>query len=243
MPYNSLVKVTVAKYFTPSGRCIQAIDYTHKNASGKRDKIADSLITRFNTKAGRNVYNGNGIYPDVLVASSKFSPITISLLNKSMFFDFANNYKKNNKMIAGADKFQLSDKEYALFVSSLADKDYAYTSATERLLADLRTEAEKENKLPAVKTDLEDLKEKMLGAKKTDLITHKAEIKSALETQIVSRYYFEKGKVLQAFQYDKELAVATSLLNNQTKMLAILKGDGDYKTIGDPAKTLASAGK
>lgn len=241
LPYNSLVKVTVAKYFTPSGRCIQALDYAHKDANGKTMKFADSLMSKFNTKAGRNVYDGNGIYPDVLVNSAKFNPITISLINKYLFFDYANNYKKNNKVIAPAASFQLTDNDYAQFVSSLAGKDYSYVSRTERLLADLRTEAEKENKLTAVKTDLDDLKSKMLGAKKTDLTTYKAEIKRVLETQIVSRYYYDKGKVMQAFQYDKELSAAKNLLNDNDKMLAILKGEGEYKTIGSPVKTIAAA--
>jgi carboxyl-terminal processing protease len=241
LPYNSLVKVTVAKYFTPSGRCLQAIDYSHKNASGKNDRFADSLITKFNTKTGRNVYNGNGVYPDVVVASLKLSPITISLLSKSLFFDFANSYKKNHASIAPAGDFRVSDEDYTAFVNALDGKDYAYTSRTERLLAELRTEAEKEHKLNVVKADLENLKDKMLVAKKTDLMTHKDEIKRALENQIVSRYYFEKGKIMQAFQYDKELEAAKSVLGNSTKMLAILKGEGTYKTIGDPAKTSMTA--
>jgi carboxyl-terminal processing protease len=241
LPYNSLVKVTVAKYFTPSGRCIQALDYAHKDANGKTLKFADSLMNKFNTKTGRNVYDGNGIYPDVVVNTPKFSPITISLMNKNLFFDFANNYKKNNKAVAPAASFQLTENDYVLFVSSLAGKDYSYTSRAERLLSDLRTEAEKENKLPVVKADLEDLKDKMLGAKKTDLTTYKTEIKRVLETQIVSRYYYEKGKIIQAFQYDKELNAAKSLLNNNIKMLAILKGEGEYKTIGSPIKTIAAA--
>lgn len=241
LPYNSLVKVTVAKYFTPSGRCIQALDYAHKDANGKTLKIADSLMNKFNTKTGRNVYDGNGIYPDVLVNTPKLSPITISLINKHLFFDYANNYRRNNKTVAPAASFQLTENDYTQFVNSLAGKDYAYTSRTERLLSDLRSEAEKENKLPAVKADLEDLKNKMLGAKKTDLVTYKGEIKRILETQIMSRYYYEKGKVIQAFQYDKELNAAKSLLNNDTKMLAILKGEGEYKTIGSPIKTIAAA--
>lgn len=241
LPYNSLVKVTVAKYFTPSGRCIQAMDYAHKDANGKTLKIADSLMNKFNTRIGRNVYDGNGVYPDVMVNSPKYSPITISLLNKNLFFDYSNSYKKNNKTIAPAAAFQLTDNDYTAFVSSLAGKDYSYTSRTERLLSDLRTEAERENKLPAVKADLEDLKDKMLGAKKTDLMTFKAEIKRVLETQVISRYYYERGKVEQAFQYDKELNTARGLLNNNPKMLAILKGEGEYKTIGSPIKTIAAA--
>ncbi len=241
LPYNSLVKVTVAKYFTPSGRCIQALDYSHKDQNGKTPKVADSLMNKFSTRTGRSVYDGNGIYPDIFVESPKLSPITISLLNKSLFFDYANAYKKNNKTIAPAASFQLTDQDYVAFLTSLEGKDYAYVSKTERLLADLRTEAEKENKLPAVKADLEDLKAKMLGAKKTDLTTFKPEIKRVLETQIVSRYYYEKGKVIQAFQYDKELSAAKAVLSNSSKMLAILKGEGEYKTIGSPIKTIAAA--
>ncbi|WP_316810715.1 S41 family peptidase [Pedobacter heparinus] len=241
LPYNSLVKVTVAKYFTPSGRCIQALDYAHKDVNGKTIKFADSVMNKFNTRTGRSVYDGNGVYPDVLVNTPKLSPITISLINKNLFFDYANTYKKNHKEIAPAASFQLSENDYAAFVNGMAGRDYSYTSRTERLLSDLRTEAEKENKLAAVKADLEDLKEKMLGAKKTDLSTYKAEIKRVLETQIVSRYYYDKGKVVQAFQYDKELNTAKSLLNNNDKMLAILKGEGEYKTIGSPIKTIAAA--
>jgi len=241
LPYNSLVKVTVAKYFTPSGRCIQALDYAHKDAEGKTLKFADSLATKFNTKAGRNVYDGNGIYPDVVVAATKPSPVTVSIVSKNLFFDYANDFKKRNKSISGPESFQLSDAEYNLFVAAMAGKDYSYTSRTERLLSDLRTEAERENKLPAVKADLDDLRSKMLGAKKTDLINYKSEIKRVLETQIISRYYYDKGKVLQAFQYDKELAAAKAVLGNGPKMLAILKGEGEYKTIGNPAKIVTAA--
>lgn len=238
LPYNSLVKVTVAKYYTPSGRCIQALDYAHKDAAGKTLKFADSLATKFSTKMGRNVYDGNGVYPDVFVEAAKPSPVTISILNKNLLFDFANDFKKKNKEIAPAGSFQLTDNDYSQFVASLAGKDYSYISKTERLLSDLREEAEKEKKLAAVKADLDDLKDKMLGAKKTDLMTYKPEIKRLLETQIISRYYYEKGKVIQAFQYDKELAAAKSILSNNTKMLAILKGEGDYKTIGSPTKAI-----
>lgn len=240
LPYNSLVKVTVAKYFTPSGRCIQALDYAHKDADGKTHKIADSLMTKFSTKKGRNVYDGNGVYPDVFVAANKLNPVTITLMNKSLFFDYANAYKKNNKTIAPAAGFQLSDADYTQYVNSMAGKDYSYVSKTERLLSDLRAEAEKENKLAIVKTDLDDLKLKMLGAKKADLMVNKAEIKRLLEMQIVSRYYYDKGKVVQAFQYDQELNAAKAILNNNNKMLAILKGEGEYKTIGSPAKTAAA---
>lgn len=241
LPYNSLVKVTVAKYYTPSGRCIQKLDYAHKDANGAAERFADSAITMYQTKTGRNVYSGNGVYPDVVVDVPKLSPVTISMLNKNLFFGYANSYRKNNPKVESAKTFKISDVDYAAFVNTLADKDLAYQSRTERLLADLRAEAEKENKSAEVKTDLENLKYKLTSSKKTDLATHKTEIKKVLETQIVSRYFYEKGRIEQSFQYDKELAAAKSLFGNQPQMLAILKGDGNYKVIGKPVKESTAA--
>lgn len=241
LPYNSLVKVTVAKYFTPSGRCIQTIDYAHKNEAGKSVKYADSVAARFYTRTGRSVYDGNGIYPDLAVAAQKLSPVTISLITKSMFFEYANTYRNTHPSIAPAQDFKLNDEEYNAFTRSLAGKDYSYTSNTERLIAELKAEAVKEQKTAEVESDLEDLKSKMLMAKKVELQTHKSEIKRMLESQIVSRYYYEKGRIMQAFQYDSELEAARSVLSNSTKMLAILRGEGNYKVIGDPAKMIAEA--
>jgi len=236
LPYNSLVKVTVAKYYTPSGRCIQKLDYAHKNADGIAERFADSTITMYQTKAGRNVYSGNGVYPDIVVDAVKLSPITITMINKSMFFNYANLYKKEKPTVASAKTFQITDADYNAFASSLADKDLSYQSRTERLLTELRYEADKENKTAEVKADLENLKNKLISVKKADLANHKAEIKRVLETQIVSRYFYEKGRIEQSFQYDKELAAAKSVFNNQSQMLAILKGDGTYKVIGKPVK-------
>ncbi len=240
LPYNSLVKVTVAKYFTPSGRCIQALDYAHKDQNGSAEKFADSLMRAFSTKAGRTVYNGNGVHPDVAIEPAILSPITISLLNKNLFFDYANAYKKGHKDIANAKTFQLSDGDYNAFVNTLAGKDYSYNSTTEKLINELTTEAQKENKIEAVKADIDALKGKMLSAKKTELITHKSEIKRVLETQIISRYYFERGKIEQAFQYDNEVIKAKSLFTNQPVMLTILKGDGAFKIIGGPKSSISN---
>ncbi|MFN0255061.1 S41 family peptidase [Pedobacter ureilyticus] len=234
LPYNSLVKVTVAKYYTPSGRCIQALDYAHKKQDGTAEKFADSILKAYGTKAGRTVYDGNGVFPDIEVEASKYSPITVSLLTKNLFFDYANAFKKANKTVASAKEFQITDADYSQFIASLGNKDYSYTSRSERLLNELKKEADKENKTASVKADLDALKAKMSAAKKSDLTAHKAEIKRALETQIISRYFHEKGRIEQSFQYDKEMAQAKILFSNQTQMLAILKGEGAYKTIGSP---------
>lgn len=240
LPYNSLVKVTVAKYYTPSGRCIQKLDYAHRNADGSVDRFADSTITMYQTRGGRNVYSGNGVYPDIVVSADKLSPITIAMLNKSLFFNYANQFRKDKPSVQSAKTFQISDADYTAFSASLAEKDLTYQSRTERLLTELRYEADKENKTAEVKADLDNLKSKLTSAKKADLANHKSEIKRVLETQIVSRYFYEKGRIEQSFQYDKELAAAKSVFNNQTQMLAILKGDGNYKVIGKPVKEPSS---
>ncbi|RZK57815.1 MAG: S41 family peptidase, partial [Pedobacter sp.] len=215
LPYNSLVKVTVAKYFTPSGRCIQALDYAHKDENGVAEKFSDTAKTAYGTKAGRKVYNGNGVYPDVFIEATKISPVVASIMNKSLFFNYVNGYKRNHQQIADVNKFQLTDADYNQFVSSLNGKDYSYSSKTEKALDDLRQEAEKENKFASVSQELDNLKSKMQSSKKNDLISHKEELKRVLETQIVSRYFYERGKVEQSFQYDKEIAEAKSLFSNQ----------------------------
>lgn len=231
LPYNSLVKVTVAKYYTPSGRCIQALDYAHKDKSGIAEKFADSLMKPFATLNGRTVYDGNGVFPDVVIANEKLSPISISLLNKSLFFDYANLYRKNNKEIASAKLFQVSDKDYNDFIASLSNKDYSYTIGAENILATLSAEIEKDQKFSTVKSDIVLLKTKLSTIKKSDLSTHKSEIKRLLETQVVSRYFYEKGKIEQSFQYDQEISKADQLFKNQQQMSAILNGEGKYKLI------------
>lgn len=234
LPYNSLVKITVAKYFTPSGRCIQALDYSHKDENGKIGKFADSLMKPFATQGGRTVYDGNGVFPDIFIANEKFSPIAISLLNKSLFFDYANLYKRNNKEITNAKTFQISDKDYNDFIGSLAKKDYSYRAKAETILADLVAETEKDEKLANIKIDLALLKEKLQTVKKSDLLTHQQELKRLLETQIISRYFYDKGKIEQSFQYDQEILKADFLFKNQQVIASILKGEGNYKTIGLP---------
>ncbi|OAQ37995.1 peptidase S41 [Pedobacter psychrophilus] len=241
LPYNSLVKITVAKYYTPSGRCIQALDYTHRNEDGSVDKIPDSLITAYKTKIGRSVYNGSGIYPDVYVEPYKFHQITQVLVSKYYVFDYATEFVKKHPSIAPAINFQLSDADYQNFVSYLEGKDYNYQTPTEQTLASLKDDAISDKKWEEIKTEYDNLKAKVSYSKKKDLTEFKPEIKRVLESEITQRYYFENGKAQQAFQYDLELKKAKDLLINNTLMAAVLKGDGNYKTIGKPGTVSAQA--
>lgn len=234
LPYNSLVKVTVAKYYTPSGRCIQALDYTHRDSEGSVVKVADSLITEYKTKAGRSVYDGSGIYPDVFVKPVKYNLITQTLASKYHIFDYATLYRSERGAIPDAKSFRLTDNEYAKFITYLSTRDYNYNTRTERILNELRDEAEKESKMTDIKTEFEALKAKVSHSKKNDLTQFKDEIRKVLEAEIVSRYFFEKGRLEQGFKYDADLNESLKIINNKAVLASILNGDGNYKSIGKP---------
>ena len=241
LPYNSLVKITIAKYYIPSGRCIQEIDYTHRKDDGSVVKVADSLIHEYKTKDGRSVYDGSGIYPDVFVKQDNFANITQALVRKLMVFDYATVYRDTHATLDDPRKFSLSDAEYADFVKYLDGKDYNYNNGTEKLLVSLKTEATKEKQFAEIQTEYDALKAKMMASKKNDLQIHKDEIKQVLGNEIASRYYFEKGRYETNFKYDKELAQAVKIMQDKEQVASILKGDGNYKVIGKPV--LAMAGK
>lgn len=236
LPYNSLVKVTVAKYYTPSGRCIQALDYTHRDTDGMVVKVADSLITEYKTKSGRSVYDGSGIFPDVFVKPIRYSLITQTLASRYHIFDYATQYRNLKASISDAKNFRLSDAEYNDFIAFLSKRDYNYDTRVEKLLNELRDEAEKENKIGDLKPEFDALKAKVSHSKKNDLVLFKDEIKKVLEAEIVSRYYFEKGRLEQNFKYDNELNEAQKVLSDKSVLASILNGEGTYKSIGKPGE-------
>jgi carboxyl-terminal processing protease len=240
LPYNSLVKITIAKYYIPSGRCIQEIDYTHRKDDGSVVKVADSLIHEFKTKDGRSVYDGSGIYPDVFVKQDRFANVTQTLVGKLLIFDYATHYRETHSTLNDVRNFSLSDADYADFTRFLADKNYSYTTSSEKVLANLKTEATKEKQFDQIKPEYDALEAKMVASKKSDLQQHKDEIKQVLENEIASRYYFEKGRYETNFKYDKELAQAVKIMQDKELVASILKGEGAYKVIGKPVLAMAS---
>ncbi|MEO6849367.1 MAG: S41 family peptidase [Mucilaginibacter sp.] len=240
LPYNSLVKITIAKYYVPSGRCIQAIDYTHRRDDGSVVKVADSLIHEFKTKDGRSVYDGSGIYPDVFVKQEHFANVTQALVSKLLIFDYATLYRNSHAKVSDARSFHLTDAEYTDFTKYLADKNYNYTTSTEKLVNSLKTEASKENQFADIQGEYDALKAKLLSSKKNDLQQYKEEIKQVLENEIASRYYYEKGRYETNFKNDKELAQAIKLMQDKMQVAAILKGDGGFKVIGKPQLAMIS---
>jgi carboxyl-terminal processing protease len=240
LPYNSLVKITVAKYYVPSGRCVQALDYTHRKDDGSVIKVADSLIHEYKTKNGRSVYDNSGIYPDIFVKQERFANVTQTLVSKLLIFDYATLYRNSHPKLADPKQLSLTDAEYNDFIKYLTGKNYTYSTVSEKLLTTLKTEATREKQYNEIQAEYDALKAKLANTKKNDLLTHKAEVKQVLENEIASRYYYERGRYEANFKYDKELAQAIKTMQDKTQLASILKGEGSFKVIGKPVLAMAA---
>ncbi|MBL6445182.1 S41 family peptidase [Fulvivirga sp. 29W222] len=222
LSYNSQLKVTTAKYYTPSGRCIQALDYSFRNEDGSVGAIPDSMKMEFTTSNGRIVMDGGGIDPDITVKKDPLSPIARSLYTKGYIFDYATKYHFEHETIKDAKNFKLSDAEYQAFVNWLSDKDYGYTTQVEKKLEELTKNAKKEKYYQDIKARLADVKTTLEDSKKNDLIDFRHQIASLLEDEITSRYYLEKGSVESTFDSDDDIIKAIEILNAPEKYNQIL---------------------
>lgn len=214
LTYNAQLKITTAKYYIPSGRCIQALDYSNRNEDGSVGKVPDSLIKEFKTKQGRKVYDGGGVAPDFKTDVQSYSVITQSLLSKNIIFDFVNKYTAENTNAPVLANFELTDKEYNDFISYVKATNFDYQTKSEKILNDYREAAVKEKYYDAVKTDLDELKTKLMHDKGADLLKFKPEIKEILEEEIASRYYYQKGRIIQSLKNDIDVIKALEVFNN-----------------------------
>ncbi|EON78488.1 Putative carboxy-terminal processing protease [Lunatimonas lonarensis] len=215
LSYNSQVKLTTAKYYIPSGRCIQAIDYSQKDEDGNGRSVADSLRNSFTTKNGRVVLDGGGIEPDESVESIIYAPITYSLVGRSLVFQYVNKFFLENKEIANPRSFQVTEDIYHDFVDWLGDKDYDYTTRVEKAIEDLEKFAEKEKYYEDIKNEIASLRKSVSHSKEQDLVTFKDEVKEALRDEIISRYYFQEGMVEGSLDNDPDVRVAMDLLKDK----------------------------
>lgn len=227
LSYKTKLKVTTAKYYTPSGRCIQVIDYSHRNPDGSAGKIPDSLITKFYTKNKRVVYDGGGVNPDIITEAEKYSNIALSLMNKNHIFNFATGFFYKNNSIVPAKEFEISDALYNEFVDYLKDKDFDYVSQSDDMLKKLAEIAKEEKYYDNAQAEFAQLEKKLAHDKNQDLQTFRKEISRLLKEEIVSRYYFQDGRVEAFLKDDAELKEA----------IRILKNTGEYnKLLVAPAK-------
>jgi carboxyl-terminal processing protease len=224
LPYNSQIKVTTAKYYTPSGRCIQAIDYAHRAADGTVSKFADSLKVAFKTTNGRIVYDGGGVTPDITVAQDSIASILIALVTKHMLFDYATEYYATHPNIGDAKVFNLTDDDYQNFIGWLKGKDYSYTTKVEKTLEEMTKQSKQEKYYDAMKGQLDQMKKVIDQDKENDLIKFKSQIMEYLEEEIASRYYLQKGIIEASFDNDNDIQAALEVLNNKSKYTSILSG-------------------
>lgn len=195
MAYNSQMKVTVSKYYIPSGRCIQAIDYSHRDEQGRAVRVPDSLKTAFKTKGGRTVYDGFGIEPDIEVEPQYMSNIGVALVQKFLVFDYATQYYRTHKEIAPAGEFEVDDAMYADFCRFLQDKNLTYSTVTENVIKELREVAEHEKYSEAIGQQLKAMEEALQHEKEGDLQKHRDEVSEMLKSEILCRYYYDRGRV------------------------------------------------
>ncbi len=220
--YNSQVKITTAKYYIPSGRCIQALDYTHRNADGSVGNVPDSLITSFKTKNGRVVYDGGGITPDVKVDLEQISKISISLIGRGLISDYINEYYVKHTEVPDIRSFKLADADYDEFVKFLENKEYDYTTQTDVLLKQLEEAAKRDKYYAHAEKELEVLKKQLSHDKKKDLVLFKEEIKSYLEDELIGRYHYQRGKIERSLITDPQVQQALKLAEDSKKAEALL---------------------
>ena len=220
LSYNSQLKLTVAKYYIPSGRCIQTLDYSHRNEDGSVGKVPDSLMTSFKTKNGREVKDGGGILPDIVTDPGKYGMIIASLLTERLFFDYATDFRFAHDSIS--NNFIFSDSDFLNFTTYLTDKKYTYKTETETALEELKKEAEDEEYFSALSKEYDVLVAKMQENKDDDLQKSKDDIKEILTGEIMSRYYYQNGRIKSGLNFDIEVKKAIEILQDKETYARIL---------------------
>ncbi len=215
LTYNAQLKITTAKYYTPSGRCLQAIDYRSRDANGKPERVPDSLKVAFSTASGRVVYDGGGVDPDVPVVAVPQSAIAKSLVQNNLIFDYASEYFFEHPGVDTPRKYALGNADYEAFMAWLANKEYSYTSKVELALTALKQAAESSGQTEMFADELQSLTQKVAKEKQSDLRANQNEISELLEQEIATRFYNMKGQVEATFDDDPVIAAAITALNDQ----------------------------
>ncbi|PWH85580.1 S41 family peptidase [Brumimicrobium oceani] len=221
LKYGAKMKLTIAKYYTPSGRCVQKLDYYHKH-DGKVDEVPDSLIKIFHTKNGREVIDGRGIEPDISIEEENLARFTAVLMAENIVFDFATEFAQNNPEIAPAKDFVITDKTYKEFRAFVMEKEFDYKTATQEYLEQVLEAAKQEGYDKKIDGEFKALQKVVSASKADDLELFESQIKQLLSNEIVSRYYYQEGRVLNAFRNDKPLKKAIEVLNDKTQYESIL---------------------
>jgi carboxyl-terminal processing protease len=231
LSYNTQLKVTTAKYYIPSGRCVQALDFSHPNADGSVGIIPDSLISEFKTRNGRIVKNGGGITPDVPMLPESLSQVASELYLRYFIFDFATKYYWAHPDIKTPSQFALSDQDYADFRDFLIAKKFDYKTVTEQSLNELISNAKKEKYYALHKDLFNEIEKDITHSLDQDLSIFKPEIKELLEEEIIGRYFYDEGAIAWTIKKDSLINKAIEILNNKDKYSSILNGSSGPQLI------------
>jgi len=233
LSYNTKLKVTTAKYYIPSGRCIQALDYSHRNKDGSVGTIPDSLIHEFATKIGRKVFDGGGIVPDIKLDQDTLCDLAYKLIQENIIFDYATRFASERPSIAPPDQFEITDEIFNDFHQYLLSRKFTYESRSEQVLRGLIETAKKERAYDETKAEFEALEKKLTINVDADLKKFKKEVCSVLADEIVTRYYYQKGAVIASFRDDTDIIRAKSLLSNIQ----------EYRTVFQPVSVVIKTKK
>jgi carboxyl-terminal processing protease len=239
LSYNTQLKVTTAKYYIPSGRCIQAIDFSHPNEDGSVGLIPDSLISEFKTKNGRIVKDGGGITPDIEVLPETLSQIASELFFSNYIFDYATQYYWSHSEIKNPEQFKFTDQDYTDFKNYLTKRNFNYKTNTEQSFNELVVNAKKEKNYDVHKNLFLSLEKEITHNPEADLITYKDEIIELLTDEIIGRYFYEDGAIKWTLKTDEQVQKAIEILNNKERYSSILSGKSGSiqvtgKVIGAP---------
>ena len=224
LSYNTKLKVTTAKYYIPSGRCIQALDYAHRNPDGSVGKVPDSLITEFSTANGRKVFDGGGIVPDVKIESETLSKVASELFMNDIIFDFVTEYCLKHDSVPPPNVFTLSESDYQDFIEFTKSKNFSYETLSEEFLDELEKVAKEEKYYGKAKSEFDALRNILANDLSKDLITFKDEISELISEEILQRYYFIKGSLEYNLKNDIVVKKALEVINDKAKYNGILKG-------------------
>lgn len=214
LPYGGTMKLTTSKYYIPSGRCVQAIDYKHRNEDGSVGRIPDSLTTVFHTAAGREVRDGGGVTPDIEVKQEKLPNILFYLVNDNLIFNYATQYCLKHATIAEPEKFVITDADYADFKEMVKKADFKYDQQTEKILKSLKEMAEFEGYLTDASEEFNALEKKLTHNLDRDLDYFSKDIKSMIALEIVKRYYYQRGAIIEQLKDDDDLKKAVEILTH-----------------------------
>lgn len=222
LPYGGTLKLTTAKYYIPSGRCVQAIDYSQRNADGSVGRIADSLTTAFQTRAGREVRDGGGIKPDIEVEADKIPSIVYYIVNDNLIFDYATEYCIKHPQVASAKDFKVTDQDFEEFKALVKERDFKYDQQTEKVLKNLRELAEFEGYMEGASEEFEALESKLKHDLDHDLDHASKEIKTLIAEELQKRYHYQKGSIIEQLKDDPDLKAAIKVLQDPQEYRRLL---------------------